>query len=149
MKTYGEWRYSSTILDPGTRWRWVISFTPRPLCIVACASAVTITWRLLRHCLATGVFAQPFPSNGCLCWLPYSSFQQTCHSINYTVASLKDPLYHQGNLEVQPLKFRMRDLKRKHWVWSFQGPERECVKERGLMEFRSWRSWTIELRGLS
>jgi hypothetical protein len=24
-----EWRYSSTILDLGTRWRWVVSFTPR------------------------------------------------------------------------------------------------------------------------
>jgi hypothetical protein len=32
MKTYGEWRYSSTILDLGTRWRWVVSFTPLPLC---------------------------------------------------------------------------------------------------------------------
>jgi hypothetical protein len=27
----GEWRYSSTILDLGTRWRWAISFTPRML----------------------------------------------------------------------------------------------------------------------
>jgi hypothetical protein len=27
----GEWRYSSTILDLGTRWRYVVSFTPRPL----------------------------------------------------------------------------------------------------------------------
>jgi hypothetical protein len=27
----GEWRYSSTILDLGTRWRWVVSFMPRPL----------------------------------------------------------------------------------------------------------------------
>jgi hypothetical protein len=26
-----EWRYSSTILDHGTCWRWVVSFTPRPL----------------------------------------------------------------------------------------------------------------------
>jgi hypothetical protein len=26
-----EWRYSSTILDLGTRWSWVVSFTPRPL----------------------------------------------------------------------------------------------------------------------
>jgi hypothetical protein len=25
------WRYSSTILNLGTRWRWVLSFTPRPL----------------------------------------------------------------------------------------------------------------------
>jgi hypothetical protein len=25
----GEWRYSSTILDLGTRWRWVASYTPR------------------------------------------------------------------------------------------------------------------------
>jgi hypothetical protein len=28
----GDWRYSSTILDPGRRWRWVVGFTPRPLC---------------------------------------------------------------------------------------------------------------------
>jgi hypothetical protein len=27
----GEWRYSSTILDLGIRWRWVVSFTLRPL----------------------------------------------------------------------------------------------------------------------
>jgi hypothetical protein len=27
----GEWRYSSTILDLETRWRWVISFTFLPL----------------------------------------------------------------------------------------------------------------------
>jgi hypothetical protein len=26
----GEWRYSSTILDIVTRWRWVVTFTPRP-----------------------------------------------------------------------------------------------------------------------
>jgi hypothetical protein len=25
----GKWRYSSTILDLGGRWRWVVSFTPR------------------------------------------------------------------------------------------------------------------------
>jgi hypothetical protein len=31
MKTYGEWRYSSTFLDLDTRWRWVVSFTPLPL----------------------------------------------------------------------------------------------------------------------
>jgi hypothetical protein len=27
----GEWRYSSTIPDLGTRWRWVVSVMPRPL----------------------------------------------------------------------------------------------------------------------
>jgi hypothetical protein len=27
----GEWKYSSSILDLGTRWRWVVSFTARPL----------------------------------------------------------------------------------------------------------------------
>jgi hypothetical protein len=26
-----EWRYSSTILDLGTRWKRVVSFKPRPL----------------------------------------------------------------------------------------------------------------------
>jgi hypothetical protein len=29
MKTYGEWRYSSSILDLGTRWRCVVSFNIR------------------------------------------------------------------------------------------------------------------------
>jgi hypothetical protein len=32
MKMYGRWKYSSTILDLGTNWRRVVSFTPRPLC---------------------------------------------------------------------------------------------------------------------
>jgi hypothetical protein len=27
----GEWRYNSTILDLGTRWLWMVSFTHRPL----------------------------------------------------------------------------------------------------------------------
>jgi hypothetical protein len=27
------------------------------------------------HCLAVGMFAEPFPSNGCLCWLHNSGFQ--------------------------------------------------------------------------
>jgi hypothetical protein len=40
-----------------------------------------ITRRLLSHCLATGVFAEPFPSNGCLCWLHSSGFQHTFHTI--------------------------------------------------------------------
>jgi hypothetical protein len=31
MKTYGKWSCGSTILDLGTKWRWVVSFTPRPL----------------------------------------------------------------------------------------------------------------------
>jgi hypothetical protein len=31
MKTCGEWRYGCTFLDLGTRWRWVVSFTSRPL----------------------------------------------------------------------------------------------------------------------
>jgi hypothetical protein len=30
-RSVGEWRYSSTILGLGTRWRWVVSFTPRSL----------------------------------------------------------------------------------------------------------------------
>jgi hypothetical protein len=36
-------------------------------------SLMRIMWRLLSHCLATGVFTEPFPSNGCLCWLHNSS----------------------------------------------------------------------------
>jgi hypothetical protein len=28
METYREWRYSSIIINLGTRWRWMVSFTP-------------------------------------------------------------------------------------------------------------------------
>jgi hypothetical protein len=28
----GEWRYSSSILDLGNSWRWVVCFMPRPFC---------------------------------------------------------------------------------------------------------------------
>jgi hypothetical protein len=30
IRYMGEWRYSSTILDLRTRWRWMVSFTPLP-----------------------------------------------------------------------------------------------------------------------
>jgi hypothetical protein len=39
--------------------------------VVACVSVAVITWWLLSHCLATGMFAEPFASNSCLC---YSQF---------------------------------------------------------------------------
>jgi hypothetical protein len=32
-------------------------------------------------CLTTGVFAEPFPSNGSLCWLHSSCLEQICHSM--------------------------------------------------------------------
>jgi hypothetical protein len=48
---------------------------------IASLSVPAITWQLLSHCLATGMFAEPFPSNGCL-WWPYNSdFRQTCHNM--------------------------------------------------------------------
>jgi hypothetical protein len=46
--------------------------------IVAYVSVAAFTWCLLSHCLAAGVLAEPFPTNGCLCWLHNSGFQQTC-----------------------------------------------------------------------
>jgi hypothetical protein len=31
LKMYGKWNYTSIILNLGTRWRWVVSFTPLSL----------------------------------------------------------------------------------------------------------------------
>jgi hypothetical protein len=45
------------------------------------SSSVVVDRCLLHHRLATYLFAQPFLSNGCLCWLPSSGFQQTCYSM--------------------------------------------------------------------
>jgi hypothetical protein len=48
-----------------------------------------ITWRLLSHCLAVGVFAEPFLSNSCLCWLRNCGLQQTYHQILPFYSSIK------------------------------------------------------------
>jgi hypothetical protein len=51
----------------------------------------------LRNCrLETGVFAKPFHSNGCLCWLHNSGFQQTYHSTLLSTLWLwtLDPLWY-------------------------------------------------------
>jgi hypothetical protein len=51
--------------------------------LVASTSVVAFTWWPLSHYLAMAVFTEPFLSNGCLCWLHSSDFQQTCHNIFY------------------------------------------------------------------
>jgi hypothetical protein len=61
--------------------------------IVVYISVAAVTWFLLSHCLAMSVClghyslaidvsAKLFPSNGHLCWLHNSGFQQTYHNIN-------------------------------------------------------------------
>jgi hypothetical protein len=52
---------------------------------VACMSVAAIMWLLLSQCLPTGIFAEPFPSKGCLCWLHNSDFWWTCHDIKWQV----------------------------------------------------------------
>jgi hypothetical protein len=37
-----------------------------------------IIWRLLSHCLATGMFTELIPNNGCPYFLHNSDYQQTC-----------------------------------------------------------------------
>jgi hypothetical protein len=64
--------------------------------IVSCMPVVAITWRLLSHCLAMGVFAEPLPSNGCLCYLhssgnkwlsqTYTEGANTLHACSYLSA---------------------------------------------------------------
>lgn len=44
--------------------------------VVVFMSVTAITWRLLRHCIAKSMFVEPFHSNGRLCWLYNSGFQQ-------------------------------------------------------------------------
>jgi hypothetical protein len=39
-----EWRYSPSLLDLVTRWRWVVSFTPLPLYLLGNEPPVPIGW---------------------------------------------------------------------------------------------------------
>jgi hypothetical protein len=56
--------------------------------IVASVSAAAITYPLLSPCLSTAALAKPLPSNGCLCWLPNSGFQEAYHSIKMNLTKL-------------------------------------------------------------
>jgi hypothetical protein len=42
----GKWRYSSAILDLGTRWRWLVSFMLRPLYIRGNSPSYSLDRRL-------------------------------------------------------------------------------------------------------
>jgi hypothetical protein len=42
----GEWRYSATIIDLGTRWRWVVRFRPLPLYPQGKRPRYSLYWRL-------------------------------------------------------------------------------------------------------
>jgi hypothetical protein len=53
---------------------------------VACVSVATITLRLFIHRLETRLFTDPFPSNGCLCWL-HSSGHDT-FAVQLTIPSM-------------------------------------------------------------
>jgi hypothetical protein len=71
-------------------WRSLYSLgtdcTENTACIIACSLvAEETTWRLLSHCLETGVSAEPFRSNGCHCCLHNSDFQQKRHNITWRV----------------------------------------------------------------
>jgi hypothetical protein len=46
---------------------------------------------LIICCLATGVFAEPFPSNGCLCWLHSSCLKQICYNMYMTLRQVPIP----------------------------------------------------------
>jgi hypothetical protein len=54
-----------------TLWQLVLG-TDRTENSSCCVCVAVIKWRILKHCQATGLFAQPFPGNG---------FQQTCHNM--------------------------------------------------------------------
>jgi hypothetical protein len=54
---WGERRYSSTFLDFGTRWRWVVSFMPRPLCHRGKSPQYPLNMRLGRPQSRRGTWA--------------------------------------------------------------------------------------------
>jgi microsomal dipeptidase-like Zn-dependent dipeptidase len=47
------------------------------------STAILLFYVCCDHCLATGVSAEPFASNGYFCWLHNSGFRQTCHNTNF------------------------------------------------------------------
>jgi hypothetical protein len=79
------------VLSGWRRTAWQHCFPQLSYCCVT--SSQTRTWRVsLLHIIAGvatwpgshgNVFTELLPRNGCLCWLNYSGWQQTCHNILY------------------------------------------------------------------
>jgi hypothetical protein len=57
------------------------NFASNSSSVVVFISMAAVTWHLLSHCLAMGVFAEPYSSNSWLCYLHNSGFQQRCHMV--------------------------------------------------------------------
>jgi hypothetical protein len=75
------------------------------------STTVLLLWRdvttvmdrcLLHHRLATVMFAEPFASKGCLCWLQNSGVQQTCHntSVKFSYKYIVDKVSQEGTIEL-------------------------------------------------
>jgi hypothetical protein len=79
----GEWRYSSTILDLGTRWRWVVSLTPLP----------ALKWSALKQRASQSLsFQQKLPPSN----IPYCPCSKTRSQKNFISQSDEFlPLKHQ------------------------------------------------------
>jgi hypothetical protein len=78
----GEWRYSSAIFYLCTRWRWVVSFTPRPLYPRGKSSWCLLYRRLggpqgrSGHC---GIYKNPLP-------LPETEPRMSCSPTLYRLS---------------------------------------------------------------
>jgi hypothetical protein len=73
---------------------------------------------VLRSCsLATGVFAELFPSSGCLCWLHRSCLDHTCHII---IGSRKLKTY-KGGITYSGITFIPTFMKIHHLAWKLLG----------------------------
>jgi hypothetical protein len=72
MKTYGEWRYSSTILDLGTRWMWLVRRLNRVKLLQVLVSIVSLgsEFRGIHEHTLRVVSFMPRPLNpGTHCWV--------------------------------------------------------------------------------
>jgi hypothetical protein len=84
-------QYSSSTSSYSLRMERIENVSPNSSCIIASRTydrdcVENIASQLLHCsvlricCLITGVFAEPFPGNGCLCWVHRSYLEQICHS---------------------------------------------------------------------
>jgi hypothetical protein len=55
-------------------------------CVENTASKLLHCCMLRICCLAMDMFAEPLPSNGCVCWLYSSCFNQICHNVKLTTS---------------------------------------------------------------
>jgi hypothetical protein len=115
LKTDRKWRFTPRVLNFGTGWRWVVTFTPAPLCMCLC---YPLDKRLVHPLEPVWTLWTWVPSPaGNRTQIPRSSCQQPTY---YTVCSLNNKTHASLTVQLFAIELNLRrSTEVRIFLWQF------------------------------